>query len=468
MTADFEKWVPHKLYFGHGRGSKNVWGPRRINYSWTKKFTHLWRLQSKRKLLLTNEEVPPGTVIHDANELAKVELFPPEVSQIHIAAPWPYESKYVKGSKEDPLFQPRMALHYDPALTLYEGIKGANHFTHSIVEEHSFPPLLLKVEEDLSQKVPLEQNFIPMVEQRLEHALRGDSAMIAMPRHREFPKINYVLPRRTGIHPFRKDESVLKAFSEISDLLIATQFGLNRSRQIQWPTCIVPFEREESLCVLNLKTNWLTVCQVGPVPMFNRPQVSSTDGQDDPVKPNATKIELKPTPLPLFSSDPSVTLDKDLPLIDPVDWRINFEETNFYPTNFGYSIPEPFRVNTLFLTNNNANPKPQPDRMVFGRGMLYCYGYLVSLARRLYGSPKNVADESNYKDLPKPLTIQLAFYNATKSNIGFICFQLNTLSFDSKLKNQVWLDGPHSIDETGTLLRKFAAMNLVGQGYGNN
>ena len=474
VTGDTKKWVPHKLYFGHGRGRKNVWGPRRIKYLWTSFFNHLWRLEGNRPLTPTNEEVPPGTVIYDANELAQVELHPPEVSQIHIASPWPYEPKYVQGSKDDPLYQQRPAFLYNYGLTLYEGIKGANHFTHSIVEENSFPPLLLKLEERLEEMPEVVEKFLPLLENRLHHALKGDSGLILLPKLREFPRLNWGQPRRADVHPFRRDELVLKAFSETSDLLVATKFSLNKNRKIQWPSCIVPFERNELLCVLDLKTNWITAQAACPV--FNEPKSSNVDIQEESTsisqehsgKLAKTKFGLRPVPLPLFSSEPSITLEKELPIIDPVDWRINFSETNFYPTTYDYSIPEPYRVNTIFLTNNTANPKPQPDRMVFGRGILYCYGYLVSVARRLYGLPRDPANEINYKDLPTPLTVQLAFYNGTKSNIGFICFQLNTLSFDSNMKNQVWLDGPYSIDDTRGLLKKFSAINLLSQGYCNN
>lgn len=47
--------------------------------------------------------------------------------------------------------------------------------------------------------------------------------------------------------------------------------------------------------------------------------------------------------------------------------------------------------------------------------------------------------------------------------MSFASFQLNTTSFDSSVKNQVWLDGAFSIkDDKELILKKVIAINLFG------
>ena len=459
MTADEAKWVPHKLYFGHAqsRNGKNVWGPRRQNYYWTKKFNYLWKLNAKRPVLLSNEELPPNTVVHDANEVARVQLYHTHVPDVQIGNPFPFTEKIIPGSLNDPKYNAQVALHYDSRFTLYEGIKGANHFTNSIVEGEALPSSLQQIEDSLQ----IEEKFKNLLERRLNHALTGDSSMILMPRLKDFPRLNFVKSREVGIHPYRRDTSVLKAFCETSNMLVSSLYGLNKAHQVDWPACVVPFQRDDMLCILNLKADFVTTCRsVDQSVASLKTHEPDQQGQSAGLKVHLNTQELMP-----FSSDHESTVSRDLPAIDPVDWRINFEETARYPTDYCYSIPRPFHVSNIFLSNNNTNPKPQPDRMVFGRGMLFCYGYLVARARLMEGLRLQEMGPENQKILSRPLATQLAFFNSTKNNIGFISFQLNTTSFNSSMKNQVWLDGPYSIDDRQLLLRKFVARDLLSQGY---
>jgi hypothetical protein len=151
--------------------------------------------------------------------------------------------------------------------------------------------------------------------------------------------------------------------------------------------------------------------------------------------------------------------------IHPLNWQINFDETNFYPIEYGFEVPASSSIHSIFVSMGIQSVKPIPDRMIQGKALMYCYGFAAAQARRLYGNPQDFDHPDNYKELPKPVTIQLAFANESKKNLGFVCFQLNTLSFDSQVKNQVWFDGPHSYEyevDRETILRKMVAFQLHG------
>ena len=94
---------------------------------------------------------------------------------------------------------------------------------------------------------------------------------------------------------------------------------------------------------------------------------------------------------------------------------------------------------------------------------MFCYGYASAQARNWYGNWNNFRDPINYKVLNKPITISSIFHNDSKTSIGFCCFQLNTLSFDSKIKNQVWFDGPYDYyEQKKIILKKMTAIQLYG------
>jgi hypothetical protein len=44
--------------------------------------------------------------------------------------------------------------------------------------------------------------------------------------------------------------------------------------------------------------------------------------------------------------------------------------------------------------------------------------------------------------------------------MGFVCFQLNTTSFDSSLKNQVWINGP--LLDIEDIMKNFIAFQVNG------
>ena len=424
-------WPKYPLIFGFGKG---FWGPRKMQYTFIYDFKQ--QLNFKGNLVVkrtaAEENLPPGTVVYDARDVARDDFQEP----LNISHPWPFQPKGVLGSKTDPKYKMLPALVYSRHMTLYEGIKGAMNFTNCVMEEGF--PAAHRNSEDLA----ITQDYLDLLKRRLKYSTAGDSAMIPMPRTREFPKMNRNIRRTGGIHPFRKDSSVLKTFQDVSDMFVSATHGSLDRRRVDAPHLVVPFEREGTTCILDLAMEFLTATRHNILPAGS------------PASPMASS---------LFSTSPLVTVDRSLDNIYPADWRINFEETNFYTEDFGTGVPADAKIHTVFLSNNLVNMKLQPDRMVQARTLLYAYGLAVSQARHSSGDPRDFKDPENYKELPDPITIQLVYYNATKQNIGFMCFQLNTLSFTSDIKNQVWSDGPYDLNlEEETILRKMISFQLNG------
>lgn len=94
---------------------------------------------------------------------------------------------------------------------------------------------------------------------------------------------------------------------------------------------------------------------------------------------------------------------------------------------------------------------------------MFCYGYAAAQYRNWHGNRDNHEDPVNYQVLQNPILVNNIFSNLSKNSIGFCNFQLNTTSFDSDVKNQVWFNGPFDIDENKELiLKKMIAINLFG------
>lgn len=191
---------------------------------------------------------------------------------------------------------------------------------------------------------------------------------------------------------------------------------------VESPHCVIPFQRDGELIVMNLTSDFMTICHQTTVrsPSTGSEEsekkesvlgrISSRDDQKEESKKTQSEGERIVThSLPLFSTDPVSTVSRSLDDIFPVDWRINFDETNFYPTTYGFSLPSNCRVHTLFLSNNSQVLKLQPDRMVQARALLYLYGITVAQARRIYGLPNDFTHVSNYFPINDsgPITAQV-------------------------------------------------------------
>lgn len=434
VTADTPKWLPRKLIWGYGKG---LWGPRKVKYTWISDFK--WRLKQNGLKVETrtweSENRPPGTEAIDANLFAAVDLHEPHEP---LQFPWPFQHpKFVPKSREDPQFMQRPALVYEKHMTLYEGLKGASHFTNSIIEsEESLPAMIAETE----ARVTLDDKTSDLLKRRLQWSTRGDSITTKMPKYREFPRLNIRPLVKFDIHPFRKDMNILKSYQTVADTMIASRYGFVDRRVVMWPKAKIAFEREGHLCLLDLTTEFVTTT--------SSPSVSSG------------------TQVPVFDPAPESTVQKTLVPIPPVTWKINFEETNFYPEKESWKlgVQKPHQIQTIFLANNNIIQRLQPDRFIKGRSLLFMYGIAVAQARRLYGS-EDPQDPVNYTDLPTPVTMQCVHYNMTKNNVIFSALQLNTLSFneENSLKNQVWTEGPFdATQDQEAILKKLVALNLIG------
>lgn len=188
------------------------------------------------------------------------------------------------------------------------------------------------------------------------------------------------------------------------------------TRMVESPHCVIPFQRDGELIVMNLTSDFMTICHQTTVrsPSIGSGESSEEDGRKEQELRGSEEGERRIThPLPLFSNNPMSTVSRSLDDIHPVDWRINFDETNFYPTTYGFSLPSNCRVHTLFLSNNSQVMKLQPDRMVQARALLYLYGITVAQARRLYCLPSDFTHPRNYLPISDsgPITAQVINYS---------------------------------------------------------
>jgi hypothetical protein len=400
--------------------------------------------------------VPPGIKIHDANKIAEIHFNELPEHLKNGPRPWPFTKDFIPRSKEDPAFMERPALLYTKYLTLYEGTKGASVFTNSIFQDEEGLP---DVHKEIEARITIDNVSLDMLKKKLDYATKSDSVLIGLPKIKEFPKMNINPMATVGIHPLRRDISVLKALQMTSEMTICRRYNFWDRRTVDWPACILALERDGHRVVMDLKTEFVTLSKEAP--------------EIKPITDNSREKTSRVVPIiqshkfPVFSSSAQSTKDMPLPDISPVDWRINFEEVNFYPDpkEWRMAVKLPYKTNTVFLTNNTVNPKPQPDRFVKARCLLYLYGHAVGQARQLFGVPEDETRNENYQDLPEPIMIQGVYYNSSnnKNNIGFMALQLNTTAFDSGVKNQVWSDGPYSLeDDYEMILKKLTTLNLVG------
>ena len=300
-------------------------------------------------------------------------------------------------SPEDPNYQKRAALVFDRHIKLLEPINQSLFFTNTVLEGEQQMPESIN---HLMSDIEIEKDFIDLTRRRLQWSLTSDSILRKLPLDREFPYLDQTPPRVWGIPIVRKERNYLKTLYDLSQLLSTKLFGLIEIQKISYPYCVVPFERNEKLIVYDLDTDFITLSK-------NKNSLS------------------------LFSSTPLATIDKPLVSIEPLYWTTCFTEKNIYPTDYSFKLADNHSIHTLYLTHNSVRKlESQP---LIGRAINYCYGYTTALARLALG--QDFAD----KELPDPIPIQCVITNPKDFTLNLICFQLNTTSFDSSLKNQVWI-----------------------------
>lgn len=339
---------------------------------------------------------------------------------------------------------------------LLEGYKGVLNFTNTILEsDESLPDCITKNDD----KLIVDDEILNTLERRLKWSDELDSNIARCNQKFEFPRMNkWTLPE-FGPTLDRKELNVLTTYADCSELLMAKQFGHFYYPRVISPKYEVAFKRGDHRCILDLKCDFVTL-QQNPVG-----ELLNLQSDED----RKQILNLKYGNLPnnengLFCNDVESTIEKELIDIEPLNWEINFDLEHFYSDDQQLNKPNKIteqNVDTLFLGNNFNIHKQTPDRIIKGKLLLYLYGFAVGRARRLFGNCENFHNESNYKIIEKPITIKGVFANYSKRNLGFACLQLNTLSFDSVIKNQVWFDGPYDIiEDRDIILNKLALMNL--------
>lgn len=436
---------PKYYYYAHKFG----WGLKKFKEKFHKRWKFEIGINSKLPVedYVTERkfEIPPGYVIKNPVD------FMEEIRDRHVfkslpkERPWPFNPKAEPGSRLDPDYKEERAMVFDRKFKLLEGYKGALNFTNSILEsDESLPDKIMNKDD----KLTVDDEIMGMLERQLEWLDKLDSFNQRNNEKFTFPRLNKHTVPTHGPTLDRKELNALTTYADCSELLIAKHFGHCYYPRVISPKFEIGFKRDDFRCILDLRCDFITL-QQNPVDEFLR--LESSD------QSNAThQLDHR------FSV--ASTKEKELLDIHPLNWEINFEPRHFYPDD--ESLNKPSRVtaqniDTVFLGNNFNIHKPTPDRIIKGKLLLHLYGYAVGRARHLFGNVNDFQDQRNYEVLDRPVTIKGVFGNFSKRNMGFACLQLNTLGFDSEIKNQVWFDGPYDvIEDREIILRKLALMNL--------
>lgn len=302
---------------------------------------------------------------------------------------------------------------------MYDAINQALVFTNTVCESGSnLPDSLLSLD-----CIQVDDELIDLAARRINWCLKSDGILIRLPVERTWPHLDQKLPRQWGIPLNRREHNVLKTFHDLTEMFIAKNYGFIETHKISFPDCVLPLERDGRQIILDLECDFVTI---------NTSQHAS----------------------PLFSNTPLITLDKSLASIYPLTWPSAFHETNFYPTDFSFQIPVSTSIQSIYLSQNEL--KDLNNDNFVGRALLFCYGFAVAQARQQYG--EGVAN----KELADPIPIQCVYINPKDFTLGFVCFQLNTTSFDSPLKNQVWIDGPYPYTDYKSILKRMVSLQING------
>lgn len=379
------------------------WGKGWGNKPWKdishRMFKIQWKTKGRRKIFEHRQSLPPNAVVEDANQVVKTALQKEFSSEetVQKELPWPHSSRPIKGMAGDPAYQSKSALVFTRNRRLLDPLNQSLHFTNTVLEgDQQLPEPINRLMSDID----VDSDFIELLRRRLKWSTESDSTMRKLPLNRVFPHLDQRPPRVWGIPENRKEHNYLRTLYDATQIRLSQVFGWTAIHKISYPYCVVPFERDNKLVVLDLETDFITV----------------------------TKRDNR---LGLFSTSPLMTIDKPLASMEPLSWTTCFLEKNVYPTDHSFQMPTNHSIQTLYFTHNQL--RSFETTSLVGRAIIYCYGYTTAMARLAFG------EHIDGKEIPDPIPIQCVFINPKEFSLSFVCFQLNTTSFESALKNQVWI-----------------------------
>lgn len=303
---------------------------------------------------------------------------------------------------------------------LFDPIDQALVFTNSVCESNDSPPEILTE----LPSIEFDNDFWEYVNERLDCCF-ADGWLVKLPKDH----LNYWHPtklrthtgRDWGLSVPRQEKNLLSTYNELSEKFISLNYGFFPKVKINYPYCVVPFTRDGRLIVMDLECEFITTLNRNYTP-------------------------------PMYSETPILTIDTPLTSIAPMTWPSCFAKSNYYPNDFEFKMQSSSYIHSIFMNHLRGHTLKFED--FAGRGILWCYGYAVSQFRKFNN------DTIEYKELDDPITINCVLTCNKDFSFTFVYFQLNTTSFNSQLKNQVWIEGPFT--EREDILRRFTALNLNG------
>lgn len=312
---------------------------------------------------------------------------------------------------DDPNYNANLAFVYQRSKRLIEPLKLPLYFTNSIVE-NGLPEHI----QTLRDSVQIDDKFVDLSTERVNWCLHNDSSLRKLPLDRQFPYLDQKPPRVYGTTVNKKENNLLHSLYDISNLWMAKKYGFNSNiilQRVSNPHCVLPLNRDNTFVVLDLECDFFTL--------------------STPLSDNAQLGQF------LFNQNRHSTMNKELSSIHPITWKVAFDDTNFYNTDFDFQIPHNSSIHSIFLSNNYITKLGEHDYQ--GRSVMFCYGFAAQQAKLRYK-----ADDIEKIVLEKPICVQCIYTNPTDFKVGVMLFQLNTLQWnDSSVRNQVWLSEPKSV-----------------------
>ncbi|RWS26779.1 hypothetical protein B4U80_00628 [Leptotrombidium deliense] len=425
---------PKYYYWGWGKGE---WGEVKHREHQYKVWKRIIKIKSAKPIPVIPAKVPENAVVENPNKFVESDYrVNIDYNKLH---PWPYELKAEEGTPNDPKYKQNRAFIFSRKTVIYEGFKGAANFCHAVIESDINSPQIVN---ELEEDVDVSSALMDVINRRIDWCQNDDGIITKLQKVREFPRIDQVPMNKFGIRPERKEFNTLSTFCDATDLFASRNFGFVDRRKLLWPKASVTFVRDGKLVICNLDNEFLTVSNADTTTSSNDPLLSGNM---------------------LFSNEIKSTIEKPIIDIQPCNWEICFDKSHFYDEQLEYAFAPQSRIHTIYLGTHFNHLKKLVDRFLKARAVMMCYGYTVAEARRRFGNPLDFKDLENYKDIPEPITTQCVFINQSKQSVGFAFFQLNTLSFDSDIKNQIWFSGPYDFNEQREeIVRKLIAIHRLG------
>lgn len=416
---------------------KDFGAGKKKKISYYRNWWNQWRFRIARTEVVDHtipaDKLPPNSRIMDAEDFMRghIDHLPEELlknknESIVYDHPWPFNAKLEEINNQELMYC------YDVFTRFFVPGTDSLVLTNTLLET-----------DNLKANPPFEpsEEQLEVMQRQYNWCTEGDSILSRLPKTRIFPFINKIPQVSYGPSKERIENHTLGCFYDYSQNLVAQYYNQEK-------------EKDKLIELLDRRSISFPYCQV---PL-------TRDGKKVNFSMCIDHLSISKSSLPVIDPNPQeTTLEKEIIDIKPRSWKSLLEQSRRYKPEWSFTLPRNSYLNTMQLGSRIIRDYRDENEM-FDRALIHSFGLTTQFSRlkcfekqlSIKSSQSNLASvilenpleveaiglHDRRDHLEQPIVLQTIGFDYGMKLFYFMRYQLNSTSFNGKVKNQVWFSGP--------------------------